>query len=151
MSTYIHPTVGRVVWFYPGLFAATLGMIIWDPQAPCKADVAFVHDNGRVNLSITDQAGRAGFAVQDVLLVQDGDLTPDQTKPGADVCYCTWMPFQLRQARLATRVESVPLSGGLQVSTAAVGQLSAASQLQPGEEILPVGEALAAQPVAVVV
>lgn len=85
----IAPTVGRVVWYWPGkpsVFAS-----LSDTQ-PMAATVAYVHNARRVNLSVTDHLGTQ-FPVADVLLLQ-GDETYTPVTP----C-CQWMPHQVGQAR----------------------------------------------------
>jgi hypothetical protein len=89
----ILPTVGRVVWFWPNhksprpAFEAA-------PDQPCAATVAYVHSPTCVNLSVTDHSGNT-HAITSVPLIH-----PDEPKP--DGVHCTWMPFQLGQAKAAS-------------------------------------------------
>jgi hypothetical protein len=85
----ITPTVGRVVWYYP---AADDPYVTRDGDQPMSASVAFVHDDRHVNLAVFDHAGLA-HAYPKVQLVQEGDaFDPNGAR-------CTWMPYQMGQAR----------------------------------------------------
>lgn len=80
----ITPAPGRVVWFYD-----------FPPdgnEQPQAAIVAYVHDDRMVNLMAIN---REGFSVgrSHVPLVQEGDAAP------LDSEYCTWMPYQIGQAK----------------------------------------------------
>lgn len=90
----IKPTVGRVVWFYPGVaFAAANNIAFGDPEQPLAATIAYVINDQMVNLSAVDQNGKQ-FNVTSVPLKQDdSDL-----KIGS--YYCEWMPYQKEQAKL---------------------------------------------------
>lgn len=81
MSTKIAPTVGRIVWFYENADRS---------KQPMAAQVCFVHDDGRVNLSVTDHFGYQ-LRRERVPLVQDGEAVPDHE-------HCCWMPYQVGQA-----------------------------------------------------
>lgn len=86
MSQTIKPTIGRVVWYYPGGHA---------PGAqPLAAIVAHVWSDTCVNLAIFDANGvPLPNPPTSVLLVQpDNDLPPVGN-------YCTWMPYQVGQAK----------------------------------------------------
>ena len=88
----IHPTVGRIVWFYPmapGEFPGSGG-----PQ-PLAAIVVSVLSDRLVNLAAFDAAGTLRTR-HDVLLVQEGEATP------TDHAFCTWMPYQIGQAKKHT-------------------------------------------------
>jgi hypothetical protein len=91
------PTVGRVVWFHPGL-RDTERMMVLDGQQPMRADVVFVHNDRMVNLMVTDHAG--GLWPRDnVELIQEGDAIPKSQS------YCEWMPYQKGQAAKAEALE----------------------------------------------
>lgn len=82
----IKPTVGRVVWYYP---AGHHG----DNQ-PLAALVAHVWSDTCVNLAIFDANGSPFVAPPtSVLLIQEGNPVPT----GGN--YCTWMPYQMGQAK----------------------------------------------------
>ena len=89
----ITPTIGRVVWFWP----ATHG----GPKAeqPFAALVAYVHSDGLINIGYFDSNGNAGAGATRVLLLQDDDVPPDGG------CFCSWMPFQLGQAKAQQAAE----------------------------------------------
>lgn len=85
-STVIKPTVGRVVWFYPKGYV--------DGQEPLAAIVTHVWSDTCVNLAIFDANGRPlADPPTSVLLVQEGNPIP------TGGLYCTWMPYQLGQAK----------------------------------------------------
>lgn len=84
----IEPTIGRVVWFWP----SHGGQHTRHSEQPLKADVVHVNENGTVNLFVVDHTG-ISHREHNIELVQDGD-----TAPGNDH-YCTWMPYQVGQAK----------------------------------------------------
>ena len=91
MSSAIKPTIGRRVWYYrhPGEDA-----VQYDIYQPFDAAVIFVHNDNLVNLLITDHAGNV-FPKHNVELVQPDDQQP---RLGG---YCTWMPYQIKQASVS--------------------------------------------------
>lgn len=85
----IEPTIGRVVWYYPSY--------VGEPpkeREHLAAIVSDVLDNGHINIAGFRSNGQA-FYDQDIRLVQDGEETP------ATAHYCTWMPYQVGQAKKA--------------------------------------------------
>lgn len=89
----IKPTVGRVVWFWPnGLPFEGFIVIPSSPPQPCEARIAFVWSDERVNLCVTDHAGKQ-YAFTSVPLIQPGQPKPDTGS------FCTWMPYQVGQAQ----------------------------------------------------
>lgn len=91
MSATIKPTVGRIVWFYPGGDETFHGICI-DPSQPMSASIIYVASDSEVNLLVSDHVGVIHF-VSNAFLYQ-GDGKP----PGM---YCTWMPYQKEQAAKA--------------------------------------------------
>ncbi len=90
MSTVIQPTNGRVVWYWPK--GET------DPkEQPRPAIVAYVHGDRMINIAWFSENGNCLQATS-VPLVQEGDPKPPSN-------YCTWMPYQLGQARKAENPE----------------------------------------------
>mgnify|MGYP003494857881 CR=1 FL=1 len=82
----IPPTVGRVVWFYPKGHPSY--------AQPLAAIVAHVWSDTCVNLAIFDANGRPmPEPPTSVLLVQPGSEAP------SGGLYCSWMPFQVGQAK----------------------------------------------------
>lgn len=94
MSVKIQPTVGRVVHFYPRGFLPE-GFVMHDRRTPCAAMIAFVHNDVCVNLMVLDIRGK-GFPITSVPLVQEGE------EPVQETSFCTWMPYQLGQAKKET-------------------------------------------------
>lgn len=84
----ITPTVGRVVWYYPGE-----AKDVQDKKQPMAALVAYVHTDRMVNLAVFDHCGgHAGTT--SVPLVQEGD-----DFPSGGESFCCWMPYQQAQAK----------------------------------------------------
>ncbi len=84
----IKPTVGRVVWYYPGKDDA--GFARNGNNDPYAAVVARVWSDTCVNLAVFDAEGKHhGRGL--VPLVQPEAEAPE----GA---FCTWMPYQIGQA-----------------------------------------------------
>jgi len=82
----ISPTVGRVVWYYPAGRKPH--------EQPQAALVAHVWSDTCVNLAIFDDNGQPYKPGKtSILLVQEGAEVPS----GGD--YCTWMPYQIGQAK----------------------------------------------------
>lgn len=85
------PTVGRVVWYYPGQN---------DPLSvrgvqPLAAHVCRVWSDRMVNLMVIDPDGNPTPRTS-VPLVRPGDEAP-----GDSTSYCSWMPYQVAQAQKA--------------------------------------------------
>ncbi|MPZ36657.1 MAG: hypothetical protein GEU95_01120 [Rhizobiales bacterium] len=96
----INPTVGRIVYYWPGGRAHTE-----DPgRQPLAATIAHVHNERMINIGYLQIDGVARDA-SCVPLVQDGDERPD-------AAFCEWMPYQKGQAakteQLEAKVETQP-------------------------------------------
>jgi len=85
----IKPTVGRVVLYHP---------LDDDGDAELRhaATIAFVHNDGLVNLGIVDSNGVA-YSERDVRLCQDDDICLERM--------CEWMPYQKGQAAKTEQLE----------------------------------------------
>lgn len=93
MPTIIKPTVGRVVWYYPG------GKQEMEAgQQPLSAQIAYVHSDICINIGFLSQNGMANNATS-VRLFQAGE-TPH------DYAFCMWMPYQQGQAAKAEALET---------------------------------------------
>ncbi len=86
----ITPTVGRIVWFYPGPGARSRMNVLGNQ--PMRADIIYVIDDHTVNLSVTDHSG-VEYPFDKVPLVQEGETPPERRS------YCEWMPCQLAVAK----------------------------------------------------
>ncbi|MNQ98437.1 hypothetical protein D3C85_1141270 [compost metagenome] len=93
----IHPTVGRVLWYWPTPEDAAAGRAVNEGQ-PFAATVAFVHSPRMINLALVDHNG-SPFGKTSVTLLQDGDVVRD--KAG----YAEWMPYQKGQAAKTAALE----------------------------------------------
>lgn len=95
MTTFIKPTVGRVLHFFPTKqYMADRHLSFGDPSQPLAAVIAYVHSDTMVNLTVWDQDGLQ-FEVRSVPLVQGGDLIPGGS------FFAAWMPYQKGQAAYA--------------------------------------------------
>lgn len=90
----IQPTVGRRVWYYPNGNVGAMVLNSADPGQPCDAGIAFVWSDFLINISVADHNGEMHSRTS-VPLLQEGDPTP------AAGHYCTWMPYQVGQAKAA--------------------------------------------------
>lgn len=96
----IEPTVGRVVWYY-----------LYEHQRagrtePFAAMIASTSAMKRdVNIGYLDHAGNH-CSMQDIPLVQDGEQIPDDSPRG----YCTWMPYQIGQAKKTEELQREALN-----------------------------------------
>ncbi len=95
MSTVISPTVGRVVWYFPD----RNDRIIRNGDQPLAAMIACVCTDKFVHLGVLDANGHSENRTG-VPLIQDGETRP------VSMGYCTWMPYQVGQAKK----ETLPLS-----------------------------------------
>lgn len=94
MTTVIKPSIGRVVWFYPG------GKVALDSgRQPCSAQVAFVHSDSMINVGYFDADGYAKNATS-VRLVQAGEAPPENG------FFAMWMPYQQGQAAKTEAAEA---------------------------------------------
>lgn len=83
----IKPTNGRIVWFYRNVDASL------DPHGqPQAAMISYVTNDQTINLTVSNPDGST-FGVQNVQLVQEGDVVLDPEAPLA-----RWMPYQVGQA-----------------------------------------------------
>lgn len=87
VNNRIIPTIGRIVWYYPG--EGFPGTLLGDQ--PCAADVVYVQNDDCVNLNVKDHNG-ACWAMGSVTLVQEDDEIPFTG-------YAMWMPYQVGQAK----------------------------------------------------
>lgn len=111
----IKPTVGRVVWFWPGTaYARDRGMAYSNSAQPLAAQITYVHSDQMVNLVVFDQKG-VTFGVTSVELLQ-GDRRPPLGM------YCEWMPYQKGQAAKTEALEA-------KVDTQLFGQVGAPDSL----------------------
>lgn len=88
MTARIEPTIGRVVWYWPGA-SRYLGTV-FDDRQPFSASIAFVGLNDVVNLAVVDHAARPLQATSVPLWDGEGE------RPGVE-CW-QWMPYQKGQA-----------------------------------------------------
>jgi hypothetical protein len=93
----IKPTVGRVVWFTPSIYARDHAPL--DPRQPLAAIVAYVWHDRMINVAFFDQNGVAHNATS-VTLLQDDDLKPEHGY------FASWMPYQKGQAAKTEALET---------------------------------------------
>jgi hypothetical protein len=98
MSTFIKPTVGRVVLLMLGT-AAPLGFAKPGDGLPCAAVIAHVHGDRCINVAAFDANGvPRGFT--SVTLLQGDDVAPE------GVMHAKWMDYQKGQAAKAEQLEA---------------------------------------------
>ena len=85
-SKMIPATVGRIVWLYNAPLGGRLG------YHPFAATIAYPYDDRLINVSYVDHRGET-YSLGGVELVQEGMEAPTG-RP-----YCTWMPYQIGQAK----------------------------------------------------
>lgn len=90
----IKPTIGRVVWYWPGIPCPQGGCR--DPEQPYKADIVFVHSDTVVSVAGYDHLGRPFFNSLATLWEGEGH--------GHSPCW-QWMPYQKGQAARAEKAE----------------------------------------------
>jgi hypothetical protein len=95
----IHPTPGRVVWFYPPTNSAESGFVTPGNGEPMAAIVAKVWGDRCVNLTVFDASGNTHGKCS-VTLLQDDDTPPEYGD------YAAWMPYQKGQAAKADALQS---------------------------------------------
>jgi hypothetical protein len=99
MTTFIKPTVGRVLHFFPTKqYMADRHLSFGDSSQPLAAVIAYVHSDTMVNLTVWDQNGLQ-FDVRSVPLVQDGARS-------GGTFYAAWMDYQKGQAAKTEALES---------------------------------------------
>ncbi len=87
----ITPTVGRVVWFYPG----DKDQCVRHGNGPLAATIAHVWGDRMVNIGYLDSNGVHRIRTS-VRLVQPED---SQVIDDASIGFCMWMPYQVGQAK----------------------------------------------------
>jgi len=103
--TFIAPTIGRRVWYWPSeaeyqASASNRTMVeppmrLKDRAQPCDAGICYVHTDGTINITVADHTG-AMHARQGVPLLQD-----DAPEPRGVGGFAVWMPYQKGQAAKA--------------------------------------------------
>lgn len=92
----ITPTVGRVVWFYPGRDTPQPSEFVYHGELrPLAAIVTHVWNDQMVNLVVFDSNGNSHRRTS-ITLVQ-------HVAPGSN--YCEWMPYQKGQAAKTEQLE----------------------------------------------
>lgn len=112
---HIAPEPGRVVHFHP-----QQGDPIHGSDQPLAATVAYVHNDRLINIGLLDQRGVHHSRTR-VILVQPGDELP-KGDYGLVASYCSWMPYQVGQAKKHEAIEGalaqgVPVNGATSVGS----------------------------------
>jgi hypothetical protein len=117
MSMPISPSPGRVVWF---VLVSPMSGFAGSAGAVLPALVAHVHNDRLINIAVFDANGRPyPDGMQNVRLVQPGDDAPSGN-------YCTWMPYQVGQARKQEAAERQAFEGDAALSGGIIGAAMAA-------------------------
>lgn len=105
INTKTVPTIGRIVWYWPSPSDLKPHLMAFEmpPGAdaqPMAAQIAYVHSDTLVNLSVTDHLGVLHSRTS-VHLAQD-----DEKPIPTNIAFATWMPYQTAQhAQQAVKVE----------------------------------------------
>lgn len=91
----IKPTIGRKVWLWVSTNMVQPECVVLDSKQAFDASIAFVHPDGRINVTFADHAGRPGACA--VVAIYDPKDSDQHTGGGEP--YCTWMPYQVGQAK----------------------------------------------------
>lgn len=86
----IKPSVGRVVWFWPGSFDTELGNY-HDKAQPQAAIVSYVWSDTMVNLAVFDPNGGTHSRTSVILWQGEGERPKE--------FFAEWMPYQIGQAK----------------------------------------------------
>lgn len=97
----ITPTVGRIVWYYPSEDDRINNKLGGDTKQPMAAQICYVWHDRMVNLSVTSHVGMVTPRANVLLLQGDAQYEPKQP-------YCTWMPYQVGQAKVAAEPQNFP-------------------------------------------
>jgi hypothetical protein len=103
----IKPTIGRKVWLWisTGLMPENT---VLDSRQAFDASIAFVHPDGRINVTYADHSGET--AAHEDLAIHDPKETDQHTGGGEP--YCTWMPYQVGQAKAQAIGAAGPVTEG---------------------------------------
>lgn len=107
----IIPTVGRVVWYYPGKDDDLQRFNTVSAGKPLAAHVACVWSDTCVNLMVIDPNGNQTSRTSVYLYPGDGE------RPSS--CFAEWMPYQQGQAAKTEALEAkliAPKAAGLTVT-----------------------------------
>lgn len=86
MSTFIKPTIGRVVWVYPQGHSREHDAL--------PGLISFVHSDSVINVAAFTQNGEP-LPLTSVALIPQGEPLPESGN------VATWMPYQAAQAQKA--------------------------------------------------
>src|SRR4051812_36314891 len=95
------PSVSRHMWYWTGANEPHR-MNVFDPEQAFDAVVAFVHEDGTVNVTVTDHAG-----VDHIRLGVPHAPLGTGVHDGYTGCV-TWMPYQAKAADLVARLNKHP-------------------------------------------
>lgn len=93
----ITPTIGRQVWFRPGL-PLTHDFHVIHPEQALAATVVYAFSDRLVNLDVIDHLGKHHFLSEAVLLQDDDEPPVIGTDTGN---YAEWMPYQKATAGIS--------------------------------------------------
>jgi hypothetical protein len=93
----IEPTIGRVVWYWPGTVLA-MDSGLRDRKQPYTAQICFVNRDGSINIAGYKHDGEA-FVARSVTLHQADDAQAPKEP------YAEWMPYQKGQAAKTEALE----------------------------------------------
>lgn len=95
------PTIGRKVWLWVNSGTA---VAVRDANQAVDATVIFVGEEDKIDVDYTDHAGQRGVLKDLVLTEPAGSEAHDPS--GSTAPYCTWMPYQVGQAKAQEEKEA---------------------------------------------
>lgn len=121
-NVLIHPTIGRVVWYYPpSTTDAPAFARHADGGGPYAAVIAHVWNDHEVNLAVFDAEG-ASWGCPRVALIHDDNAATDAE-------FCMWMPFQKGQAK----AQAAPAASDAAVERELVAKGKTAPRVTPDD------------------
>lgn len=88
-SSATTPSVGRILHYYPGFGENVCWM---DETQPLPCQIVHVNDDGTVDISLTDQAGRFSFR-------RRVRIASNRSEVSGARGHCQWMPYQVAASK----------------------------------------------------
>lgn len=125
----IKPTVGRIVWYWPSpsdLATMAFNKVHGEYSQPMAAQIAYVHSDTMVNLSVTDHNGVQHSRTSVHLAQADEPMIP------TNIAFAIWMPYQVTQAKKEDASASLSTDADIEREIQAKG-LTTAPRVTPAD------------------